>query len=162
MFWSSESSGGGSKVILCLTKSVCQSLFANCRSFFFARSSQEMSQTVRIYCQSFLSRVRISVRSSNFYISAKPQKQSRNPSSPRECSLECTSDTGECSHGWSPPTSRNWSPPTSRNGNNLSGDNCIHSWSPATHRNGDNLNGDNCGHSSDRLNQNGKKSKWRL
>ena len=33
-----------------------------------ARSSREMSQTVRINCRSILSRVRISVRPSNFFV----------------------------------------------------------------------------------------------
>ena len=40
-----------------------------------ARSSREISQTVRIDCHSFLSRVRISVQPSKFFIDEKTQNE---------------------------------------------------------------------------------------
>ena len=47
-----------------------------------ARLSWEMSQTVRIFidCQSFLLRVHISVRPSNFFIGEKPHNRMQKPS----------------------------------------------------------------------------------
>ena len=65
---------------------------------YLARSSRQLSQTVRIYCRSFLSRVRIWVALSNFFIREKPQKISQKQSCPRDCSVEWTSDAGL---GWS-------------------------------------------------------------
>ena len=46
-----------------------------------ARSSREMSQTVRIDVRSFLSRVRVSFRPSNFFIREKHQKTVAKPES---------------------------------------------------------------------------------
>ena len=56
-----------------------------------ARSSREMSQTVRIDWQHFLSRVRISVRPSNFFYAKNTQKLSRTPSLAQQVSVEWTS-----------------------------------------------------------------------
>ena len=108
-----------------------------------ARLSREMSQTVRIDCHSFLALVRISVRPSKFFIGVNTQKLAK-AESLRECSVEWTSDSGNCSYGWSPATRRK------------GGGNCSHGWSPTTRLNGDNLNGDNCRHSGNRLSRNGE------
>ena len=56
-----------------------------------ARSSREMSQTVRIDWKHILSRVRVSVRPSNFYTRKTP-KLSRIPSLPHEWLFEWSSD----------------------------------------------------------------------
>ena len=45
-----------------------------------ARLSWEMSLTVRIDCHSFVLRVRISVRPSNFFIGEKPHNRTQKPS----------------------------------------------------------------------------------
>ena len=47
---------------------------------FLAQSSREISQTVCIICHSFLSRVRISVRPSKFFIGENPQKRAKKSS----------------------------------------------------------------------------------
>ena len=48
-------------------------------------SSREMSQTVRINRKHILSRVRVSIRPSNFCVREKHPKLSRIPSRPRQC-----------------------------------------------------------------------------
>ena len=68
---------------LCLTVAVSKVQVA-----ILARSFRDMSQTVRIDGKHILSRVRVSVRPSNFVISEKHQKQSRIPSRPRDCLFE--------------------------------------------------------------------------
>ena len=98
-----------------------------------ARSPWEMSQTGPFDCLSFLSRVCISVRCSNFFKGEKHPKTIAKNESPRERSVEWTSDLPK------------------------RGGNCGHGWSPVTRWNGDNLNGDNCGHSGDILSQKGEK-----
>ena len=55
---------------------------SNLQVAILARSSREMSQTVRIDWKHFLSRVRVSVRPSNFFIRENTQKLSR-----RQCLL---------------------------------------------------------------------------
>ena len=57
-----------------------------------ARSSRGMSQTGRSDCRSFLSRVCISIRPSNFYMQKTPKNNSRKPCRPRDCLFEWTSD----------------------------------------------------------------------
>ena len=64
---------------------ICLSLFAKLQVAILGRSSREMSQTVRINCRSFLSRVRISVRPSHLFKTekhpttiAKPRKHTSN------------------------------------------------------------------------------------
>ena len=68
---------------------------------------REISQTVRIYCHSFFSRVRISDRPSHFFIGKNVQKLSRKPS--RRSSVQLSE------------------PATCRNGDNMNGGNCGHS-----------------------------------
>ena len=62
-----------------LIKSACLSI-SKLQVAILARSSREMSQTVRIDYRSFLSRVRISVRPSNFFYAKNTHKLSRKPS----------------------------------------------------------------------------------
>ena len=58
-----------------LFKSVCLSVAVrSLQVAILARSSQEISQTVRIDCHSFLSCVHVAVRPSNFFILENPQK----------------------------------------------------------------------------------------
>ena len=118
-----------------LFKYVCHSTFAKLHVAILARSSQEISQTVRIDRRSFLSPGRISVPSNKFFYNRKTPKNYR---------------------GTKQPGSVHLNEPAS----NLSkrGSNCVMvDRSLATCRNGDNLN-DNCGHSGDRLSQNGEKA----
>ena len=63
-----------------LLKSVCHNTFAKLHVAILARSSQEISQTVRIDCRSFLSPGRISVPSSKFFIIEKHPKTTAEPS----------------------------------------------------------------------------------
>ena len=65
-----------------LLKSVCLSQLANCRSQFLL--DRLMSQTVRLDRKHFLSRVRVSVWTTNFLIREKHAKLSRIPSRPRD------------------------------------------------------------------------------
>ena len=71
-----------------------------------ARLSRDISQTVRIDCHSFISRVRISVQPSKFFIGESTQTLSRKPS--RRTSLQLNE------------------PATRRNGDNFNGNNCSH------------------------------------
>ena len=84
-----------------------------------ARSSWEMSLTVRIVWQYILSRVRVSIRPSIFLYAKNIQNYSEHRVAHASGQLNRTSDAGNCGHGSSPPTSRN--------GNELSGDNIL--WS---------------------------------
>ena len=98
-----------------------------------AQSYREMSQTVRIDWQHFLSRVCDSVRPSNL-LYAKNTKNALKPGRLRECLFQWARDRpqkGAVTASW-----------------------LVASDAP----NSDNLNGDNCGHSGDRLGQNGKKA----
>ena len=79
-----------------------------------ARSSREMSQTVRIDWKHILSRVRVSVRPSNFFIHEQHPKLSRIPSRPDQCLFEWR---GHCS-----PVTVDRSPATTY----MSGDNSDH------------------------------------
>ena len=65
-----------------------------------------MSQTVCIDWKHILSRVRVSVRPSNFLYAKNSQKPARIPSRLRDCSLEWTSEASKCGHGWSPQIRR--------------------------------------------------------
>ena len=89
-----------------LLKSVYLSVFFKLQLKILAQSSREISQTVRINCHSFLSRVRISVQPSKFCICKNTQKVSRKLSRPRDCSVggrrtgdNLNGDT--CGHGTS-------------------------------------------------------------
>ena len=61
-----------------------------------ARSSQEMSQTVRIDCRSFLSRVRISVWPNNFCIGEKQPNTIVETESPANMSHSSVTARCEC------------------------------------------------------------------
>ena len=60
--------------------------------------SGELSQTVRVDCHPFLSRVRISVRPSNFFIGENHKTSIAKTVSPREFSVECTNDRSRATH----------------------------------------------------------------
>ena len=87
---------------VCLPVVVCELQVA-----ILTQSSRDIYQTVRIDCHSFLSRVCIMVRPRKCFTGEKPPKTIAKTESPRECSVEWTSDVGICGNGWLPPTRRN-------------------------------------------------------
>ena len=94
-----------------LNKSLCRCSQTAGRNSCSIVSVDIISQTVRINCRSFLSRVRISIRHATFFISEKHTQKSAKRESPRDCSLEWASDRsrliasdppkqrGNCRHG---------------------------------------------------------------
>ena len=88
-------------IILLKSVAVCKLQVA-----ILAQSSRELSQTVRIDWMQILSRVRVSVRPSNFFVRENHQKTVANSESPMRLFTFRPSHAGKCGHGWAAPTSR--------------------------------------------------------